>query len=80
MTPTVRQRLEDLATQLHLRHEDAAPAAAAHADVEAALGNDDAVHGLGDRLEMFAVELETEHPTLTSMIRAVVVDLHALGV
>ena len=79
MTPTLRQRLEDLATQLHLRHEDTPPAAAAHVEVRSAL-DDDAIHGLGDRLEFFAVELETEHPTLTSLIRTVVVDLHALGV
>lgn len=77
MTSTVRQRLEELATQLHLRHE--APAAAAHAEVQTAL-DEDSFHGLGDRLELFAVELENEHPTLTSLIRNVVIDLHALGV
>lgn len=79
MTTTVRKRLEELATQLHLRHEDTPQAAAAHAEVQTAL-DDDAFHGLGDRLERFAVELETEHPTLTSLIRNVIIDLHAMGV
>ena len=79
MSSTVRQRLEELATQLHLRHEDAPPAAAARAEVQTAL-DEDSFHGLGDRLELFAVELENEHPTLTSLIRNVVIDLHALGV
>ena len=79
MTSTVRQRLEELATQLHLRHEDVPTAAAAHSEVQTALDGD-SFHGLGDRLERFAVELETEHPTLTSLIRSIVIDLHALGV
>jgi hypothetical protein len=79
MTTSARQRLEELATQLHLRHDDVPPAAAAHAEVRTAL-EEDSFHGLGDRLERFAIELETEHPTLTSLIRSVVIDLHALGV
>jgi Domain of unknown function (DUF4404) len=79
MESPIRQRLEDLATTLHLRREEAPSADSARDAVQQAL-KEDSFDGLGDRLERFAIELETDHPTLGALIRSVVDELSALGI
>jgi hypothetical protein len=42
--------------------------------------DEESTTGLGDRLEEYAVELETSHPTLGTMIRSLVDELSAMGI
>ena len=79
MDASIRQRLEDLLTQLHL-HREASPAAGgAHDEVRAALDQESA-GGLRDRLESYAVDLETSHPSLGVLVRGLVDELSSMGI
>ena len=75
----IRKQLEELATYLHLRRDEAPSAEGAHAEVKQALESD-SYNGLGDRLERFAIDLETDHPTLGALIRNTIDELSALGI
>ncbi len=79
MESPIRQKLEELATLLHLRSDDTPSAESAHTEVQQALESDE-FNGLGDRLERFAIDLETDHPTLGALIRNVIDELSALGI
>ena len=79
MDANIKERLEALLTQLHL-HREASPAAAgAHGDVQAALA-DGSTTGLGDRLDAYAVELDTSHPSVGAVVRELVDELSAMGI
>lgn len=64
---------------LHLRRDEVASVEEAHRDVQRAL-TDDSSDGLVDRLQRYAIELETDHPAMGALIRNVVDELSALGI
>ena len=79
MDANIRGRLEELAAKLHVGRHDDATVESAHREVSAALeaGHE---HGLRERLELQALELDTTHPGLSTMIRTIVSDLSAMGI
>ena len=79
MESNIRRRLEDAAAELHPHRDSATGVDGAHADVRSALDSESA-EGLGERLDRHAVELETSHPSLSTLIRTLVSDLSAMGI
>jgi hypothetical protein len=67
MDPSLRERLEHLAAELHLHREDP-QVSQAHAEVTEAL-NGETHEGVAIRLERQAVALESSHPALGSLLR-----------
>jgi predicted transcriptional regulator len=76
MDPDLRQRLDDLAEDLTQPEVPAADAV--HDEVRRAI-DEGSAHGLGERIEAYLVDLETDHPALASVLRTLVDDLSAMG-
>jgi Domain of unknown function (DUF4404) len=78
MEPHVRSTLEDLLVRLHLIRDDEPAAATLHDEVSDSLEHGPK-HGLVERINEAAVELETGHPALAAVLRKAVDVLSAAG-
>ena len=79
MDPTLRQQLEHMAEELHPHREALPTIESAHTDVQDALDTE-STEGLGERLDRHAVELETSHPSISTLIRTLVSELSSMGI
>ena len=79
MDPTLRQQLEQVAEELHPHREAQPTIESAHSDVRDALDNE-STEGLGERMDRHAVELETSHPSISTLLRTLVSELSSMGI
>lgn len=79
MDPTLRQQLEHVADELHPLRDTQPTIESAHTDVRDALDTE-STEGLGERLDRHAVELETSHPAISTLIRTLVSELTSMGI